>query len=68
MALKHFLLTVPLSSVTLTAIFYWLVPLAGLQLNWYETLTVITCTNIAVTFLAVLLIPDGGRRHQNRQG
>jgi hypothetical protein len=31
-------------------------------------LTVITCTNIAVTLLAVILIPDGGSRRRSRQG
>jgi len=62
MALRHFLLTVPLSSLLLTVFFYYVVPTMGLHLEWHEMLVIIAAVNAAVTVLAILVIKDGKRR------
>lgn len=58
MALKHFLVTIPLSSLVLTFFFYYTVPVMGVTLQWYEMLAIISVVNIIVTVIAILLVPS----------
>jgi hypothetical protein len=62
MGLRHFLLTIPLSSVILTVLFFYMVPAFSIQLRWEQMLAMITAVNITVTVLAVLLIKDRKKR------
>ncbi|MEM3484840.1 MAG: hypothetical protein QXZ28_05355 [Candidatus Methanomethylicaceae archaeon] len=57
-ALRHFLLTIPLGSLLVTLFFYFLIPHLNLELGWHEAFLIITGINIAVTILAYVLIPS----------
>jgi hypothetical protein len=61
MALKHFLVTVPLNTVALTLFFYYIVPAFGLTFELYQMLTAILAVNFATTVIALLLVKEGKR-------
>ncbi len=62
MALKHFLVTVPLNTVLLTLFFYYAVPSFGLTFELYQMLTAVLAVNSATTVIALLLVKDGKGR------
>jgi len=64
MALRHFLLTVPLGSFILTILVYFILPVTNLTFHWYELFALITAVNATVTVIAILLIPDGRKRRR----
>lgn len=61
MALKHFLLTIPLGSLLITIFFYYIKPWMNLDLSWQEAFLIITTINIFVTILAYILIPSNAK-------
>ncbi|MEN3056141.1 MAG: hypothetical protein ABC527_06100 [Candidatus Methanosuratincola petrocarbonis] len=58
MALRHFLLTIPLGSLLTTVIVMYLLPAVRQDdIAWHELYLVIVAVNLAVTVLAYLLMP-----------
>jgi hypothetical protein len=68
MALRHFLVTIPLNTVLLTLFFYYIVPLLGLTFELYQMLTIILGVNMATTIIALLLVKDGKGKRASIRG
>lgn len=67
MALKHFLLTIPLGSLLTTFFFYYAVPFFNLHLDWHEAFAVLVGINMLVTILAYVLMPPAVPRPRLRR-